>query len=51
MPSNLLPTVVTSLRTRIEEGFRFKSDQTSLLVSFAYVLIVQSAVVPLGAVI
>ncbi|KAJ1406091.1 hypothetical protein SESBI_25350 [Sesbania bispinosa] len=31
MPPNLLPIVITSLRTRIEEGFRFKSDQNSLL--------------------
>ncbi|KAK7260708.1 hypothetical protein RIF29_26977 [Crotalaria pallida] len=31
MPPNLLPNVVTSLRTRIEEGFRLKNDQTSLL--------------------
>ncbi|XP_073224565.1 uncharacterized protein [Cicer arietinum] len=31
MPSNLLPTVITSLRTRIEEGFRYKSDQNNLL--------------------
>ncbi|XP_058787252.1 uncharacterized protein LOC131661663 isoform X2 [Vicia villosa] len=31
MPPNLLPTVITSLRTRIEEGFRFKSDRNNLL--------------------
>ncbi|XP_028756041.1 HEAT repeat-containing protein 6-like isoform X1 [Neltuma alba] len=31
MPPDLLPTVVTSLMRRIEEGFRFKSDQTGLL--------------------
>ncbi|XP_027343475.1 HEAT repeat-containing protein 6 isoform X2 [Abrus precatorius] len=31
MPPNLLPTVVTCLRTRIEEGFQLKSDQNSLL--------------------
>ncbi|KAI9092290.1 hypothetical protein K1719_027790 [Acacia pycnantha] len=31
MPPDLLPTVVTSLRRRIEEGFRFKNDQTGLL--------------------
>ncbi|CAI8597827.1 unnamed protein product [Vicia faba] len=31
MPQNLLPTVITSLRTRIEEGFRFKSDRNNLL--------------------
>ncbi|XP_057753732.1 uncharacterized protein LOC130973287 [Arachis stenosperma] len=31
MPPNLLATVVTSVRTRIREGFQFKSDQSSLL--------------------
>lgn len=31
MPEELLPTVITSLRARVEEGFPFKSDQTSLL--------------------
>ncbi|MED6221634.1 hypothetical protein PIB30_056687 [Stylosanthes scabra] len=31
MPANLLATVVTSVRTRIREGFQFKSDQSSLL--------------------
>ncbi|KAK7308357.1 hypothetical protein VNO77_41959 [Canavalia gladiata] len=31
MPPNLLPTVVTSIKTRIEEGFWLKSDQNSLL--------------------
>ncbi|KAI5406793.1 uncharacterized protein LOC127083430 isoform X3 [Lathyrus oleraceus] len=31
MPPNLLPTVITSLRTRIEEGFRSKSDRNNLL--------------------
>ncbi|KAI9075463.1 hypothetical protein K1719_042588 [Acacia pycnantha] len=32
MPPDLLPTVITSLRRRIEEGLRFKNDQTGLLV-------------------
>ncbi|KAJ0049462.1 hypothetical protein Pint_14954 [Pistacia integerrima] len=27
MPGELLPTVITSLRSRVEEGFPFKSDQ------------------------
>lgn len=31
MPSNLLPIVVTSIRTRIEVGFWLKSDRSSLL--------------------
>ncbi|XP_075649880.1 uncharacterized protein LOC142620392 [Castanea sativa] len=31
MPGELLPTVITSLQTRINEGFSFKSDQTGLL--------------------
>ncbi|KAL3015724.1 hypothetical protein AAZX31_06G172400 [Glycine max] len=31
MPPNLLPIVVTSIRTRIEEGFWMKSDRSSLL--------------------
>ncbi|KAA8525060.1 hypothetical protein F0562_007076 [Nyssa sinensis] len=31
MPGELLPTVILSLRARIEEGFPFRSDQTSLL--------------------
>ncbi|KAL6349295.1 hypothetical protein AAG906_033951 [Vitis piasezkii] len=31
MPEELLPTVITSLRARVEEGFPFKSDQTSLM--------------------
>ncbi|XP_045809659.1 HEAT repeat-containing protein 6 isoform X2 [Trifolium pratense] len=31
MPPNLLPTVITSLRTRIKEGFRYKNDQNNLL--------------------
>ncbi|KAE9599474.1 hypothetical protein Lalb_Chr14g0362591 [Lupinus albus] len=31
MPPNLLPNVVTSLRTRIEEGFRLRNDHTTLL--------------------
>ncbi|XP_075635937.1 uncharacterized protein LOC142608111 [Castanea sativa] len=31
MPGELLPTVVTSLQTRINEGFSFKSDQTGFL--------------------
>lgn len=31
MPPNLLPTVITSLRTRIAGGFRYKSDQNNLL--------------------
>ena len=34
MPEELLPTLIMSLRARVEEGFPFKSDQTSLLVSF-----------------
>ncbi|KNA24382.1 hypothetical protein SOVF_016150 isoform B [Spinacia oleracea] len=32
MPGELLPRVLSSLRLRIEEGFPFKNDQTSLLV-------------------
>ena len=32
MPPDLLPTVVTSLKRRIEDGFRFKNDETGLLV-------------------
>lgn len=36
MPGELLPTVITSLRSRVEEGFPFKSDQTGLLVSFNF---------------
>ncbi|XP_054824289.1 uncharacterized protein LOC129322185 isoform X2 [Prosopis cineraria] len=31
MPPYLLPNVVTSLRRRIEEGFRFQSDPTGLM--------------------
>ncbi|KAL2334265.1 hypothetical protein Fmac_015478 [Flemingia macrophylla] len=31
MPPTLLPIVVTSIRTRIEDGFRLKSDRSSLL--------------------
>ncbi|RDX64651.1 hypothetical protein CR513_56773, partial [Mucuna pruriens] len=31
MPPNLLPIVVTTIRTRIEEGFWLKSDRSSLL--------------------
>uniref|UniRef100_A0A2N9IEJ3 Integrase catalytic domain-containing protein n=1 Tax=Fagus sylvatica TaxID=28930 RepID=A0A2N9IEJ3_FAGSY len=31
MPGELLPTVITSLQTRINEGFSFKSDHTGLL--------------------
>ncbi|TXG50166.1 hypothetical protein EZV62_022690 [Acer yangbiense] len=31
MPVELLPTVITSLQARIEEGFPFKSDQNNLL--------------------
>ncbi|KAF2313562.1 hypothetical protein GH714_011735 [Hevea brasiliensis] len=31
MPGELLPTVITSLLSRTENGFPFKSDQTSLL--------------------
>ncbi|TKY46266.1 HEAT repeat-containing protein 6 [Spatholobus suberectus] len=31
MPPNLLPIVVTSIRTRVEEGFWLKSDRNSLL--------------------
>lgn len=34
MPGELLPTIITSLLSRTENGFPFKSDQTSLLVSF-----------------
>lgn len=34
MPEELLPTVIMSLRARVDEGFPFKSDQTNLLVSF-----------------
>ncbi|KAL5551204.1 hypothetical protein UlMin_001380 [Ulmus minor] len=30
MPSELLPTVITSLHDKMEEGFPFKSDQTNL---------------------
>lgn len=37
MPEELLPTVIISLRARVEEGFPFKSDQTSLLVSFVQI--------------
>ncbi|KAK9275882.1 hypothetical protein L1049_023156 [Liquidambar formosana] len=33
MPAELLPTVLTTLRAWIEEGFPFKSDQTGLLVA------------------
>lgn len=33
MPEELLPTVISSLQARIEEGFLLRSDQTSLLVS------------------
>lgn len=32
MPTELLPTVITCLQEKIEEGFPFKSDQTGLLV-------------------
>lgn len=32
MPAELLPTVITCLQEKIEEGFSFKSDQTGLLV-------------------
>ncbi|GFS44555.1 ARM repeat superfamily protein [Actinidia rufa] len=31
MPGHLLPSVISSLRARIEEGFSFRSDQTNLL--------------------
>ncbi|KAM7531528.1 hypothetical protein LguiB_034938 [Lonicera macranthoides] len=31
MPEGLLPTIVSSLQARIEEGFLLRSDQTSLL--------------------
>ncbi|XP_042519429.1 putative uncharacterized protein DDB_G0272456 [Macadamia integrifolia] len=31
MPSELLPTVISSLRKRILDGFQFKTDQTALL--------------------
>lgn len=31
MPGELLPTVITSLQTRINEGFSFKNDHTGLL--------------------
>ncbi|KAG8634130.1 HEAT repeat-containing protein 6 isoform X2 [Manihot esculenta] len=31
MPGELLPTIITSLLSRTENGFPFKSDQTSLL--------------------
>ncbi|KAJ4711744.1 HEAT repeat-containing protein 6 [Melia azedarach] len=31
MPGQLMQTVITSLRARIEEGFPFKNDQTGLL--------------------
>ncbi|WVZ22365.1 hypothetical protein V8G54_000909 [Vigna mungo] len=31
MPPNLLPLVVTSIRTRIEEGFWLKSERSGLL--------------------
>ncbi|XP_038687372.1 HEAT repeat-containing protein 6 isoform X2 [Tripterygium wilfordii] len=31
MPGELLPTVITSLQAKIEEGFPFKNDQTGLL--------------------
>ncbi|XP_019458388.1 PREDICTED: HEAT repeat-containing protein 6 isoform X1 [Lupinus angustifolius] len=31
MPPNLLPNVVTSLRTRIEDGFRLRNDHSTLL--------------------
>ncbi|KAK7405349.1 hypothetical protein VNO78_06597 [Psophocarpus tetragonolobus] len=31
MPPNLLPIIVTSIRTRIQEGFLLKSDRSSLL--------------------
>ncbi|OIW03035.1 hypothetical protein TanjilG_20963 [Lupinus angustifolius] len=33
MPPNLLPNVVTSLRTRIEDGFRLRNDHSTLLVT------------------
>ncbi|GAV75130.1 DUF4042 domain-containing protein [Cephalotus follicularis] len=33
MPRELLPTVITSLQAKIEEGFPFKSDQIGLLVA------------------
>lgn len=36
MPGQLMQTVITSLRARIEEGFPFKNDQTGLLVSFTF---------------
>lgn len=40
MPEQLLPTVITFLRERIEEGFAFKSDQNGLLVvSFSFPLL------------
>ncbi|XP_059441155.1 uncharacterized protein LOC132173631 isoform X2 [Corylus avellana] len=31
MPGDLLPTVITSLRTRVNEGFSFRNDQSGLL--------------------
>lgn len=40
MPEQLLPTVITFLRERIEEGFPVKSDQNGLLVvSFSFPLL------------
>lgn len=36
MPSDLLPTVISTLQTRILEDLSFKADQSSLLVSKAW---------------
>uniref|UniRef100_A0A5B7A0N8 Putative HEAT repeat-containing protein 6 n=1 Tax=Davidia involucrata TaxID=16924 RepID=A0A5B7A0N8_DAVIN len=41
MPGELLPTVISSLLARIEEGFPFRSDQTGLLVSVVQILYVE----------
>ncbi|XP_057430059.1 uncharacterized protein LOC130723121 isoform X2 [Lotus japonicus] len=49
MPPNLLPTVITSLRTRIEEGFWFKSDQSSLLAAAVGCLTLALSISPSSA--